>query len=67
MRFAKKLNIKLDRMSHPHDILNNISKNKFKFKEYPTKIIYSEYSLSKGQKNINSFNILFDMVFDIFR
>lgn len=67
LRFAKKLNIKLDRMSHPHDILNNISKNKFKFKEYPTNIIYSKYSLSKGQKNINSFNILFDMVFDIFR
>lgn len=67
LRFAKKLKIKLDRMSHPHDILNNISKNKFKFKEYPTNIAYSEYSISKGQKNINSLNILFDMVFDIFR
>lgn len=67
LKFAKKLKIKFDRMSHPYDILINISKNKFKFKEYPSNIVYSDYSLSKGQKNINSFNILFDMVFDIFR
>ena len=67
LRFAKKLKIKLNRMSHPSDILKNISKNKFKFKEYPSKIVYSDYSISKGQKNINSFNILFDMIFGIFR
>jgi polyprenyl-phospho-N-acetylgalactosaminyl synthase len=67
LKFAKKLEIKLNRMSHPSDILKNISKNKFKFKEYSSKIIYSDYSISKGQKNINSFNILFDMIFGIFR
>jgi len=67
LKFAKKLEIKLNRMSHPSDILKNISKNKFKFKEYPSKIVYSDYSISKGQKNINSFNILFDMIFGIFR
>ena len=67
LKFAKKLEIKLNRMSHPSDFLKNISKNKFKFKEYSSKIIYSDYSISKGQKNINSFNILFDMIFGIFR
>lgn len=67
LKFAKKLEIKLNRMSHPSDFLKNISKNKFKFKEYSSKIIYSDYSISKGQKNINSFNILFDMFFGIFR
>ena len=67
LKFAKKLKIKLNRMSHPSDFLKNISKNKFKFKEYSSKIIYSDYSISKGQKNINSFNILFDMIFGIFR
>lgn len=67
LKFAKQLEIKLNRMSHPSDFLDNILKNKFKFKEYPSNIIYSDYSLSKGQRNINSFNILFDMVFAIFR
>ena len=49
-KFAKNLNIKLNRMSHPSDIIKNISKNNFKFKEYPSNIVYSNYSISKGQK-----------------
>jgi glycosyltransferase involved in cell wall biosynthesis len=61
-KFAKKINIKNYRMSHPHDINQLVYKYKFKFMEYPTNIRYTNYSLSKGQKNINSINILFDIL-----
>ena len=61
-KFERKIKIKNSRMSHPHDINKLISKHKFKTMEYPTKIKYTKYSLSKGQKNINSINILFDIL-----
>lgn len=67
LRFAKKLQIKFDGMSHPHNFLTNTYKYKFKYTEHPTNIIYSKYSLSKGQKNINSINILFDIIFSKFK
>ena len=66
-KFANKLNIKLDGMSHPTDIMENIVKNNFKYIEYSTNIIYSKYSISKGQANINSLNILFDMIMRVFK
>ena len=49
-------------MSHPHDINKLVSKYNFKFSEYPTNIKYTHYSLSKGQKNLNAINILFDIL-----
>ena len=49
-------------MSHPSDFLENITKNNFEYSEYPTDVIYSKYSIAKGQKNINSINIFFDMI-----
>lgn len=61
-KFAKKINIKNNRMSHPHDINKLIFVNKFKFKEFPTKIKYTKYSMAKGQKNLNAINILFDIL-----
>lgn len=61
-KYAKTLNIKLHGMSHPSDFIVNIIKRKLKFLEYPTNISYSKYSIAKGQSNINSFNILFDML-----
>ena len=62
LSFAKKINIKNYRMSHPHDINKLVSKYNFKFSEYPTNIKYTHYSLSKGQKNLNAINILFDIL-----
>lgn len=61
-KFAKKINIVNNRMAHPHDINNLISKWKFKYNEFSTKIKYTKYSMQKGQKNLNSINILFDIL-----
>ena len=49
-------------MSHPNEFLDNIKKNNLKYLEYPTKIKYNNYTIMKGQKNINSLNILFDIM-----
>lgn len=38
-------------MEHASDIINEITKNKLKYKEVPVEIIYSDYSKTKGQKN----------------
>lgn len=65
-KFAKKINIINNRMAHPHDIAMLISKWKFKYSEFPTKIKYTKYSAKKGQKNINSINILFDILVNRF-
>lgn len=62
LKFANKLKIVENRMSHPSDFLENITKNNFEYSEYPTDVIYSKYSIAKGQKNINSINIFFDMI-----
>ena len=61
-KFAKTLKIRMIGMSHPAEFVVNIKKNKFFYAEYPTNINYTKYSISKGQANINSFNILFDML-----
>lgn len=61
-KFAKTLKIRMNGMSHPAEFIVNIRKNNFLFAEFPTNITYSKYSISKGQTNINSFNILFDML-----
>lgn len=51
-------------MSHASEILSIIHDKKLKYVEVPVKIIYSDYSLAKGQTLLNGINILWDMFFD---
>jgi glycosyltransferase involved in cell wall biosynthesis len=51
-------------MSHASEILSIIHDKKLRFVEVPVKIIYSDYSLAKGQPLLNGINILWDMFFD---
>jgi len=39
-------------MEHASDIINEITKNKLRYTEVPVKIIYTDYSVSKGQASI---------------
>lgn len=48
---------KLDDFSHASEMTYLIKVHKLKFQEYPTDIIYSEYSLSKGQSSLNAIKI----------
>ncbi len=50
-------------MAHATEIVNQISRGKFKYTEMPVHIVYTEYSKAKGQSLWNSVNILFDLIF----
>ena len=59
---AEKIEIKTNRMEVSSEIIKEIGRNKFKFKEIPIKAIYTEYSLAKGQKGSNAFKILYKLI-----
>lgn len=60
---ADSIQITLPDMAHASEILEIIAKNKFRYKEVPVTIRYTEYSKSKGQSMVNAINIGFDMIF----
>ena len=47
-------------MSHASEIVNKISEKGWRVSEQPVDILYTEYSMSKGQSLINGVNILAD-------
>jgi hypothetical protein len=49
-------------MSHASEILEIIAIKKYRYKEVPVTIEYSDYSMEKGQSLINAVNIGFDML-----
>ena len=61
-RAAERIEIKSDRMEHASEILEQIKKKRLTYKEIPVTIIYTEYSMNKGQSTLNAFNILFKMI-----
>jgi hypothetical protein len=60
---AQKILITQNRMAHASEIVSQIANLKLQFKEHPIQILYSDYSLAKGQKASNFINILADLFF----
>jgi len=63
---AKKIHITENRQAHATQILYEIKHLDIPWKEYPTTVFYSDYSIKKGQKNINVFNVFFDLILNSF-
>lgn len=61
-----KIRLTEKRMAHATEILKLIKKNKIKFAEGATEIRYTDYSLQKGQKAVDSVNILIDLIINRF-
>lgn len=59
---ANTIVIRMNGMSHASEILSQIKYSKLTYKEFPVKIIYNDYSKSKGQSTLNLVNILFDLL-----
>lgn len=57
---AEELQITLPDMAHASEILEIIADKKYRYKEVPVTIEYSDYSRAKGQSIINAVNIGFD-------
>lgn len=55
---AEKISIKGNRMEVSSEMISEIGRRRLRFKEVPIKAIYTDYSLKKGQSNLNAFKIL---------
>lgn len=61
-RAAEAVDIHLHRMAHASEILSIIARQRLTHIERPVSVRYTEYSLAKGQTNLNAVNILFDLL-----
>lgn len=59
---AKKMRLIQDDFSHASEMLEEIARKKLKFIEVPVKIIYTDYSLEKGQSAFNALRIVFKTI-----
>jgi glycosyltransferase involved in cell wall biosynthesis len=59
----ERLRLRQNRMAHASELVDKIGRLDVRWAEYPTHIIYSDYSKAKGQSLLNSVNILFELIF----
>ena len=59
---AEKLDIRLDRMAHASEILDQIVRHELRFEEVPVHVKYTDYSRRKGQSSLAALRILADYV-----
>jgi polyprenyl-phospho-N-acetylgalactosaminyl synthase len=59
-RAARALDLKLDRMAHASEIVDQIVASKLRYIEVPVRVRYTDYSLRKGQRNTAAFRVAFD-------
>jgi len=57
-----KIKITQNRMAHATEFLSITKKNKLRCEEVPVHITYTDYSLNKGQGNLNAINIVIDII-----
>ncbi len=63
---ARRIRITQNRMAHASQILEEIARLDLRYVEVPVTIRYTEYSLLKGQKLANGFNILWESMTEMF-
>lgn len=61
---VEKIQILQNRMAHGSEFLQEIAKNELRYAEEPVHIIYTDYSMAKGQSLWNSVNILNELFLD---
>jgi glycosyltransferase involved in cell wall biosynthesis len=61
-RAAQQIRIRQNRMAHASELVEQFRVLKLKVVEAPVTIVYTEYSLRKGQRLSNAFNILADLL-----
>ena len=59
-KVADEMNIRMNGMSHASELVSMIADRGWRVAEEPVDILYTEYSMSKGQSLINGVNILAD-------
>lgn len=59
-RAAERIEIRMDRMAHASELIDQIRKSGLPFKEVPVTLLYTGYSTAKGQRGSAAFRIVFD-------
>ncbi len=59
---ALRIQIRQDRMAHASEILDEIGRLQLRYREVPTKILYSDYTRQKGQRSSAAFRIAYDFL-----
>jgi hypothetical protein len=59
---AERIRIRQNGMAHASEIIHEIRAHRLRWKEVPVTIVYSQYSMQKGQRVSNSLRILSDLV-----
>ncbi len=59
---ALRLRIRQNRMSHASEIIDQIKSQQISLAEAPVTVLYTEYSLQKGQRLSNAFNIIWETI-----
>ncbi len=66
-RAIEKIHINTDQMEVSNEFFYEIKRCKLRLKEVPIKVMYTDYSRSKGQKNSNAFNVGVKLLLRLFR
>lgn len=61
-----RIQIKFDRYEFCSEIIHELKLKKLSFREIPIKVIYTTYSLSKGQHLLNGFRMVYKMIMRLF-
>ena len=61
-KFCEGFEFKQNRMAHASEILDHIAAHKVRFIEHPVTIVYTEYSIRKGQRSSNAIRILMELL-----
>lgn len=61
------MDLTLDGMAHASQLLSQVANRQMTYVEAPVTIAYTEYSLSRGQSNVNALNIAFDLAMERLR
>ena len=59
--FAERIDLQLADMAYASELLSLIKNSGMRYAEHPVTIQYTEYSMAKGQRSINSVNIAMDI------
>ena len=57
---ADRLNLTMTGMSHASEFISVVAENRWRVAEEPVEILYTEYSMTKGQPLVNGVNIIVD-------
>lgn len=60
---AASLDITQNRMAHASEIVEQIGRGSWRWVEHPVEILYTDYSVKKGQSVLNSVNIVTELIF----